>query len=66
VNIIILELLEKISVEYVEENIMENEKTESKRICECGRVWKTVDFYYGRCASCLEFIPANIVVEGWR
>lgn len=65
-NIIILELLEKISVEYVEENIMENEKTEGKRICECGRVWRAVDFYYARCASCLQHIPANIVIEGWR
>jgi hypothetical protein len=58
--------VEKELVEYVEENTMENEKTESKRICDCGRVYKIVDFYYGRCASCLEFIPANIVIEGWR
>lgn len=64
-NITILELLEKISVEYVEENIME-EETSDKQICQCGRRWTKSDFHFARCLSCLEFIPANIVIEGWR
>lgn len=42
------------------------EETSDKQICQCGRRWTKSDFHFARCLSCLEFIPANIVIEGWR